>query len=255
MCEAMIASLLAAKHVSPYKIFASDIHRGRLNLLKRKYCINVYSKNQLAVGDSDVVILSVKPQELQVVLEEISPFVSKKQIIVSIAAGKKIAMIEGVLKGAKVVRVMPNIACLASEAMSVFCGGAKTSQKDRRTVSRLLRCFGRVLEMPEKFFDAVTAISGSGPAFFAYLSRCRVEAGVAQGLKREDALLLAEQTMLGTGKLLLEQGIGSEALIKAVSSQKGTTEAGMKELRKPVVAAAIAKTINAAAKRSKELSS
>jgi pyrroline-5-carboxylate reductase len=255
MCEAMIASLIAAKHVSPHKIFASDIHRGRRDLLKRKFGINVYSKNQLAIGDSDVVFLSVKPQELELVLEEIAPFISKKQIVISIAAGKRIEMVEGILTGVRVVRVMSNIACLASEAMSVFCGGVKTTQKDKKTVSQLLRCFGRVLEMPEKFFDAVTAISGSGPAFFAYLSLCMVDAGVAAGLKRDDALLLAEQTMLGTGKLLLEKGMGAEELIEAVSSRKGTTEAGMIELRKPPVAACIAKTISAAAKRSKELSS
>ncbi len=255
MSEAMIASLIKSKQVAAHSIFASDISRSRRDVLKRKYGINVYSRNTLAIGDSDVVFLCVKPQELKVVLEDIACSLSRNQVVVSIAAGKKLAFIEGIIDGVRAVRVMPNLACLAGEAMSVYCGGTRATQKDKKTVAQLLRCFGRVLEMPEKAFDAVTAISGSGPAFFAYLSLCMVEAGVAEGLKREDALLLAEQTMLGTGKLLLEKGMGAEELIKAVSSAKGTTEEGMKILGKPAVSKAIAATICAAAQRSKELSS
>lgn len=255
MSEAMIASLIKAKEVSPHKIFASDIHRSRRDTLKRKYGINVYSKNQMAVGESDVIFLAVKPQELKTVLHDIAGVISGKQIVVSIAAGKTIRVIEGILEGKRVVRVMPNLACLAGEAMSVYCGGTKATQKDTNTVAHLLRCFGRALELPERAFDAVTAISGSGPAFFTYLSLCMVEAGVAEGLKREEALLLAEQTMLGTGKLLLEKGMRAEELIEAVSSAKGTTEAGMKILGRPAVAKALAQTIRAASERSKELSS
>jgi pyrroline-5-carboxylate reductase len=255
MSEAMIASLIKSKEVSPHKIFVSDINRSRRDTLKRKYGVNVYSKNQMAVGDSDVVFLAVKPQELKAVLSDIAEVISAKQIVVSIAAGKTIKVIEGILEGSRVVRVMPNLACLAGEAMSVYCGGNKATQKDVGTVAHLLRCFGRVLELPERAFDAVTAISGSGPAFFTYISLCMVEAGVSEGLKREEALLLAEQTMLGTGKLLLEKGMRAEELIQAVSSAKGTTEAGMKVLGKPEVARAVAQTIRAASERSKELSS
>ena len=255
MSEAMIASLIKSKEVAAHSIFASDINRSRRDTLKRKYGINVYAGNDLAVGDSDVVFLAVKPQELKLVLGEIAHAVSKKQIVVSIAAGKTIKVIEGMLGQVRVVRVMPNLACLAGEAMSVYCGGTNATKKDVQTVAHLLRCFGRVLELPEKAFDAVTAISGSGPAFFTYLALCMVEAGVAEGLQREEALLLAQQTMLGTGKLLLEKGMRAEELIQAVSSAKGTTEAGMKILGKPEVAKAVADTIRAASVRSKELSS
>ena len=254
MSEAMIGAMIGSKTVKAHEIFASDIHRSRRDVLKRKYGINVYSRNQLAIGDSDVILLAIKPQELDGVLAEIADVISNQQIVVSIAAGKTISDMEKILGDKRVVRVMPNIACLAGEAMSVYCGGTRATQSDKKTVAKLLGCFGKVLELPEKRFDAVTAISGSGPAFFTHLALCMVEAGIAEGLKREEALLLAQQTMLGTARLMLDKDYSPDALIKAVSSAKGTTEAGMKVLGKPATAEIISMTVHAAAERSKELS-
>lgn len=255
MAEAMIAAMISSRKVVSHEIFACDVDPRRRDLLKKKYGINVYSSNRIAVADSDIVFLAVKPQVLLDVLGEIAGDVTKKHIVVSIAAGKKIASIEGVLEGAKVVRVMPNIACLAGEGMSVYCGGSRVSRRDKDIVAELLGCFGRVLELKEDMFDAVTAISGSGPAFFAHLALCMVDAGAAEGLEREDAMLLVQQTMLGTSRLLLEKGMAPEELIKAVTSAKGTTEAGLKVLQKPSVASAISRTVKAAAGRSRQLSS
>lgn len=254
MAEAMIAAMTGCRIVESHQIFASDVDQGRRDLLKRKYGINVYSNNHVAIGESDIVFLAVKPQGLPDVLEEIAGDISRKQVVVSIAAGRKIGWIEKALEGARVIRVMPNLAVTVGEGMSVFCSGARVSKADKKAVAQLLGCFGKVLELPEKQFDAVTAISGSGPAFLAHIVACMVDAGVAAGLESEDAMLLVKQTMLGTSRLLLDGGMDPDTLMAAVCSAKGTAEAGLKVLQKPAIASILASTINAAAKRSKELS-
>lgn len=254
MAEAMIAAMTGSRIVESHQIFASDVDKGRRDLLKRKYGINVYSNNHFAIGEGDIVFLAVKPQCLPAVLEEIAGDISKKQVVVSIAAGRKIGWIENMLQGARVIRVMPNLAVTVGEGMSVYCSGSRIAKADKKAVAQLLGCFGKVLELPEKQFDAVTAVSGSGPAFFAHLAVCMVDAGVAAGLRPEDSMLLVKQTMLGTSRLMLDGGMDPEDLMAAVCSARGTAEAGLKVLQKPAVASIIASTVNAAAKRSKELS-
>jgi len=254
MAEAMAGALVAAKKVGAHQIFASDISEERRALIKRKHGVNVYSSNTVVLESAEVLFLAVKPQDLDDVLLEISDRVTKKHLVISIAAGKHISQIESYLPRARVVRVMPNMACLVSEAMSVYCGGRWTTAKDRKLAEDLLSCFGKVLELPEDQFDAVTAVSGSGPAFFAYFLQHMIKAGVKEGLSREDALLLAEQTMLGTSRLFMELDIEPAALIKAVASAKGTTAAGLSVFSKSTLARSVGRAIRAAAKRSRELS-
>ena len=138
--------------------------------------------------------------------------------------------------------------------MSVYCAASTATADDRKTAATLLSCFGKVLELSEETLDAVTAVSGSGPAFFTYLMDKIAEAGVKEGLTRADALLLAEQTMMGTAKLLMENKTDPQELIKSVASAKGTTAAGLAVLEKSAVGAILQKTIAAAAQRSRELS-
>lgn len=254
MAEAIIADLVRSHIVTPGDIYVCDIDEERRRLLKRRHGVNVFADNILMLGVVDVVFLAVKPQVLNSVLDEIAGSLAREHLVISIAAGKRLSTIESKLPNAKVIRVMPNLAALISEGMSVFCTGKRVTVADRKKAITLLSCFGQVLELPEKHFDAVTALSGSGPAFFAYYLKLMIEAGVALGLKRSDAALLAEQTMLGTANLLVKGEFEADELISAVSSAKGTTVAGFKVLNKSSMKNIVTKTLEAAAKRSKELS-
>jgi pyrroline-5-carboxylate reductase len=254
MAEAILITLLDSKLAAVPEVFASDISEERRQFLKSRYGINMYSKNAAVAGLVETLILAVKPQQLDAVLNELAAEITSRHLVISIAAGKKIGSIEALLPEARVIRVMPNLASLVAEGMSVFCAGVRTTAADTATAIRLLSCFGKVLELPEESFDAVTALSGSGPAFFTYLLNAMVEAGVQEGLNRRDALLLAEQTMLGTAKVLIEKGVEPRELITSVTSAKGTTAAGLAVLDKSDVATILRRTIGAAAQRSKELS-
>ena len=137
--------------------------------------------------------------------------------------------------------------------MNVITSGTRASRSDAETVARLLACCGQALELPESLFDAVTARSGSGPAFFSYLLDRLVDGAVKEGLPRVQALILAEQTMMGTARLLLERGLEPAELATAVTSAKGTTAAGRDVLEIPETADVLSRTIQAAARRSREL--
>jgi pyrroline-5-carboxylate reductase len=254
MAEAMVAALLEGGVARPHAIFASDVSADCRDRLKARFGMNTYAGNLRILEMAPTVFLCVKPQDLGAVLTEIAPAASRKHLIISIAAGKSIRSIESVLRGARIIRVMPNMACLVSRSMSVFALGSSATEADRKTASKLLSAFGETLELPEKLFNAVTALSGSGPAFFAYLLNKMVAAAVREGLEREDALLLAQQTMLGTADLLIRQGIDPDDLIKAVSSAKGTTAEGIKVMKASPITRILRDTIHAAAARSRELS-
>ncbi len=252
MGEAIIAALTASR--GTYRIFACEVDAERAKTIKRRYAINVYKRSVSVLESTNIIFLAVKPQDLDAVLKEMAPSITKDHLFISIAAGKTIAHMNSIIRKGKVVRVMPNLATLVSEGMSVFCKSKRVTAQDKKMVVSLLSCFGKVLELPEARFDAVTALSGSGPAFFAYLMDLMVNAAVEEGLERKDALLMAEQTMLGTSKLLIENNLDPQELIDAVSSPKGTTAAGMTRLKNQEVSKIISRTIKAAAKRSKELS-
>lgn len=254
MAEAIVASLIRAKVASPSEIFASDASEDRRKAIKKDYGVNTYASNALVAGMGNVIFLAVKPQQLDAVLAEIAPSVTREHLVISIAAGKRLARIEELLPEARVIRVMPNIACLVSEGMSVLCAGGRVQPADRVIARKLLGSVGRVLELPEDQFDAVTALSGSGPAFFAWIAGQAADAGAGIGLTREDALTLAAQTMLGTARLILEKPMSPAELVAAVSSPNGTTVEGLKVLTASTVGAVLTETLNAAARRSRELS-
>ena len=254
MGEAIMASLIRSRAVRPCEVFVSDAKASRRRALSRRYKVNVSANNAIVASRAQTVFLAVKPQELNAVLDDISAAVTGRHLVISIAAGRRLSSIESRLPRARAVRVMPNLPALVSEGMSVFCAGSRATAADRKRTVRLLSCFGRVLELPESHFDTVTALSGSGPAFFAYVLDAVVRAAVGQGLARKQAKLLAEQTMLGTAKLLMQQHIDPLDLVRAVASPKGTTEAGLKVLEPSSVAKVLERTIAAAAVRSRELS-
>lgn len=255
MAEAIISSLVESKTLGAHQILACDIDGTRRRQIKRRYGINVYSRTEHLVDVSEVIFLAVKPQDITETLQPLSGALSKRHLMISIAAGKTIANLESLIPEARVVRVMPNICSLVSQGMSAFCMGTRTKVSDVKTVKVLLSSFGKVQELDEKYFDAVTALSGSGPAFFGYVLQTMVDSAAKMGVPEDAALLLGEQTMFGTASLLMEKKMSPEALIEAVTSKKGTTEAGLGVLSGSAVASILDDTLQAASRRSKELSS
>ena len=253
MAEAMIAGLVKNRFCGPDAILASDICGERLKEISQRMGIRITVDNAEVLGHAPLCVVAVKPQQVDEVLGGLAPVVTSAHLMVSIAAGKTTAALESLLPAGRVVRVMPNIACLVGEGMNAFTRGRRATPADADVVSRLRACCGQALELPESLFDAVTALSGSGPAFFAHVLDRFVDGAVQEGLPRGQALLLAEQTMLGTARLLMAKPMTPADLATAVTSAKGTTAAGREILETPVLADILGRTIAAAARRSREL--
>lgn len=253
MAEAMLSGLIANRFAAPAEIMVSDISAERLAVVSRTYGVSTTLVNAEVLAHATVCVLAVKPQQLGEVLSGLSNKVSRGHLLVSIAAGKTTSYLESLLPVGRVIRVMPNIACLVGAGMNVYTRGSRATAEDGVLVANLLGCCGRALEIPEALFDAVTALSGSGPAFFAYLLDRLVDGAVKEGLPREQALVLAAQTMAGTAQLLLQKNMSPADLAAAVTSAKGTTAAGREVLETPAMAHGLECTILAAAQRSREL--
>ena len=253
MAEAIIAGLIEKRFVGPDAVLASDISGERLTEVSRRDGIRITLDNSEVLAFARICILAVKPQQLDDVLHDLAPLLTDEHLVISIAAGKTTGVLKSLMPAGRVVRVMPNIACLVGEGMNVFTRGSHATEEDAALVARLLGCCGKALELPESLFDAVTALSGSGPAFFAYLLDRLVDGAVKEGLSREQALLLAGQTMAGTARLLMTKQMEPADLATAVTSAKGTTAAGREVLEHPDLADRLSRTIQAAARRSREL--
>lgn len=254
MAEAIMSSLITTKTLDPHQILACDVSAARRTEVKRRLGVNAYSKARLVVDGADVLFLAIKPQDMDEALAPIADRITREHLVISIAAGKTIAHLEDLVPNARVIRVMPNLPVVVGEGMSAFCLCSHTTPQDQMLAKTLLGSTGRAIELPETVFDAVTALSGSGPAFFAYLLDCMVDAVGKMGIERRDALLLAEQTMLGSAKLLLDRSMDPKDLVDAVSSPKGTTVEGLGVLEPSDVSEVLRETIEAAARRSRELS-
>ncbi len=253
MGGAIIASLLKAKMVKPGDVFVCDASEARRKELAD--LLRVRASNVAETTDKcDVVFLAVKPQDMGAMLETIPSENLMGPLYISIAAGKKLQWLEQRLPSARVVRVMPNLAVSVGLGMSGFCKGALAKAADLKLAAKLLRCTGNAVEVPESQMDAVTALSGSGPAFISYALQAMIDGGVALGLDEKVATVLGLQTMLGTATVLSEGDIGVGEFIKAVSSAKGTTAAGLEVLEKSALRGTMKRTLAAAARRSGELS-
>ena len=231
-------------------VYSSDVKESRLKLVENETKAKATPFNKVVINESDVIFLAVKPQQMDKVLDDMK---DTNKLVISIAAGITLKYLEGRLKKARVVRVMPNTPCLVGEMAAGFALGSKVKDEDVKAVEELLNSAGRAFLLKEDMLDAVTGLSGSGPAFAAYLIEGLIEGGVSQGLSKDVATELAVQTFLGTAKLLLEKAMSAKELIDMVSSPGGTTAAGRKILENSDVKKILAKTVEAAAKRSKEL--
>src|SRR5579884_1899130 len=248
MAEAVLRGLLRA-HTPPHRLFASDIRRERLDYLASALGIQVCESNQEALQRAEVAVIAVKPQDTPALLAEMQQGVHPGHLVISVAAGVKLATLEAALPpGVPVIRVMPNTPAFVSEGMAVIARGRHATEAHEAVARRIFESVGRVLALPESKMDAVTALSGSGPGFVAL-----ADGGVAAGLPRDTALLLAAQTVLGTARLVLERELHPAVIKDMVASPAGTTIAGLAVLEEAGVRGALIRAVLAATHRSEEL--
>lgn len=254
MATALARGLIAAEFASAKKMTASDVVSAARQQFAEKTGARAVESNLDVVSASDIIVLAVKPQQMSGVLAELSSHVTPKHLVISIAAGVPIKTLTAALgEQARIVRVMPNTPCLVGASASGFAlGGAATSQ-DAALVEQLLSAVGVAVAVDEKLLDAVTGLSGSGPAYVYQIIEALSDGGVRVGLPRAVATTLAAQTVLGAAKMVLETGQHPGALKDAVTSPGGTTIAGLHELERGGLRAALMNAVQAATERSKEL--
>ena len=212
------------------------------------------SDNRQVIAGSDVLILAVKPQNMQTLLAEIQPLLTARHLVVSIAAGISLKQIsDGLGSQVRLVRVMPNAPCQVGASASAYTAGPAATADDVRLVDKLLNSVGRALAVPEKLLDAVTGLSGSGPAYVFVMIEALSDGGVRMGLPRDVALMLAAQTVFGAAKMLLETGLHPGTLKDLVASPGGTTIAGLHEIERGGLRGVLMDAVEAATLRSAEL--
>ena len=253
MAEAMIGGLLAGQVCPAESIWATDPIGERRDRLKGQFGIQVGPANREAVAWADVVVLAVKPQMLPAVLSELGQILAHA-LVISIAAGVTIRTVAEQIAGAmRVVRAMPNIPALVQEGMTALALGSAVSEDDSRLARRVFEVVGRVVLVEERLMDAVTGLSGSGPAYIFQAIEALADGGVMMGLPRQTAELLAAQTVLGSARLVLESGVHPAQLKDRVASPGGTTIAGLHQLEQRGFRATLMAAVEAATIRSKEL--
>lgn len=253
MAEALIKGIVQnSKFKVKSEIFVSEPRDDRREYLEQTYGVKTTNSNKDIASSCNIIILAVKPQIMEQVLEEIKSAVTDDKTVVSIAAGITLSYLQSKLSTKKIIRVMPNTPALVHEGMSVMSLCECFSDKDINPVREIFMSVGKVLTLPEKYMNAVTALSGSGPAFIAFFIEAMVEGGVQSGLSKENASELAIQTLLGTASLL-ETGVPPEKLREMVTSPGGTTAAGLKVFEEKGLKDIILNTIDAAVKRAEEL--
>ena len=254
MAEGILCAMTRLDGFDPSSVVMAEKVPARARELSRRYGVRTTPDVAEAAKAAKTVFLAVRPQDLAEVAAAVKPLLTEKHLVVSIVAGKTLSVLRKALgPKPRLVRVMPNLALRAGEGMCAVCGGRNALPKDVRLVSRILGAAGRTVELAEKHFDAVTALSGSGPAFFAFMELAMAEGGVKLGLPPDAARLLAEQTMFGTAKYLRESGADLDTFIAGVATKGGTTAAGMDVLAAGDFKSTVAATLAAAARRSAEL--
>lgn len=249
MAEALIKGVTAR---GMKDIIVSEPREDRRRYLEDTYHIETTPSNSTVASSCQVVIIAVKPQNMAQVLDEIRDAVTEEKTVVSIAAGITLSFLRSRLKSARLVRVMPNTPALAGESMSVMSICECLPDSGMAQVREIFMSVGKLLVLPEKYMDAVTALSGSGPAFICLFVEAMTEAGVTMGLSRDTASELAVQTLIGTARLL-ETGMTPERLREMVTSPQGTTAAGLTAFMERGLAAIVAEALQAARKRAEEL--
>jgi pyrroline-5-carboxylate reductase len=254
MAEALIRGLVRGGHVAADRVVASAPRRERLDELKREYGIDVTTNNRDVVQRCGFIVLSVKPQILDKVLREIGDQIKPGTLVVSIAAGVDTATLEESLAdGVRVVRAMPNTPALVGAGATAIAAGKHASEADLAAARALFDAVGITVELEESHLDAVTGLSGSGPAYIFLILEALADAGVKVGLSRRNAQRLAAQTVMGSAKLLLETDEHPGRLKDMVTSPGGTAIAGLHPLVEGGLRTTLINAVETATKRAREL--
>lgn len=253
MAEALIKGVRSSEFgVRSINILVSEPREDRRKYLEQIYGIKTTSSNRDVASSCNIIILAVKPQNMAAVLDEASDVITDEKTVVSIAAGITLSYLQSRLKTKKLIRVMPNTPALVQEGMSVISLCECFADKDIAIVREIFMSIGKVLTLPEKYMNAVTALSGSGPAFIALFVEAMIESGEMMGLSRDNASELAIQTLIGTAKLLYT-GIHPAKLREMVTSPGGTTAAGLKVFEEKGLISIVSGALKSALNRAEEL--
>jgi pyrroline-5-carboxylate reductase len=254
MASALVRGLLSSKTLRPEQIRGSDLRAEHLAELEKSYGIKTHTDNAELVAWANVVVLAVKPQVIDRVLEQIAGDINSDTLVISIAAGVPLRSIEARLPdGTRVLRAMPNTAAIALASATGIAPGAHATAEDVQFTKALFDATGRSVVLDESLLDAVTGLSGSGPAYIMMIIEALADGGVKVGLHRDTALMLAAQTVYGSAKLLLETGEHPGRLKDMVTSPGGTSIAGLHTLEAGGLRNTLINAVEAATRRSTEL--
>lgn len=254
MGEAMLSAMLDKGLSTQQAIFVSDISEARCRHLEQEYCVSVAGNNRLAVERSDVVVLSIKPQNLAEVMAELDGQLEPSQLVLSIIAGARIDTLRRGLNHGPIIRAMPNTPSRIGEGMTVWTATAEVTEKQKEWVASMLGAMGKQVYVDdEKYIDMATAVSGSGPAYVFLFIESLVDAAVHIGLPRSMAQELVLQTLLGSGRFLQESGKSPAELRAMVTSPGGTTAEALLELEKGAFTGLVIQAVTAAYEKAKRL--
>jgi pyrroline-5-carboxylate reductase len=258
MAEAIVKGLLDSSLVASKDIFISDLISDRLEYLSKEYKVKTTDDNRELVKKSDILVLAVKPQTVKKVLESFSDLIDSNKNIISVAAGISISLIEDTLcakskKKISIIRTMPNTPSLVQEGATAICGSKHSSKLDIKIAHHIFKAIGQTVDIEEIHMDAVTGLSGSGPAYIFMIIEALSDAGVKVGLSREVSNTLTIQTILGSAKLARDGGKHPGQLKDMVTSPGGTTISGLHMLEEGGIRNALMNAVEMATQRSKEL--
>ena len=255
MGEALVSGLVQSGSAKPENIICTDVREERLEELRGRYGVGTMSSNVEAVAASEVVIYAVKPQLMAEVLKETADQLDMSKVVISIAAGVPLRAIESLLhKELRLIRVMPNIAASVKESATALSAGKHARKEDVELAMAIFNSVGKAVFLRENYLmDAITGLSGSGPAYIFIIVDALADAGVKMGLSRKDAQFLAAQTVLGAAKMLIETREHPGQLKDRVTSPGGTAIAGIHTLEKGGLRTTLINAVEAATQRSKEL--
>jgi len=251
MGEALARGLLRARALPLERLMLSDSDPQRRKAVARALGVEVLDDNRRLIQEAGILVLALKPDVTRAVLPELADAITPEKLLVSIAAGVSLAELEAMVGADKrVVRVMPNTPALVGAGAAGYALGRNASERDAATVEKLLGAVGLCVRVPERLLDAVTGLSGSGPAFVAVFIEALADGGVLCGLPRQQALTLAAQTVLGTARLVLDGGKHPAQIKDMVASPGGTTIEGLRALEELGLRAAAIAAVQAAAEKS-----
>ena len=255
MGEALVSGLVGSGSSGPEKIICTDVREAKLKAIEKEYGVKTTTNNLEAVMKSDIVIYAVKPQIMAAVIKETVEKLDMSKLVISIAAGVPMAALESCLnKKLRLIRVMPNIAAAVKEAATAVAAGKNASEEDIEMAMSIFDSIGKTVFIKENYLmDAITGLSGSGPAYIFLVVEALADAGVKVGLSRQEALFLSAQTVLGAAKMLLETKEHPGQLRDRVTSPGGTAIAGLATLEKGGLRTTLINAVEVATNRSREL--